>query len=84
MILPVYLPVELKNLILEFIGYHKLRNGKYMKQIAEPQLFNMAIKIQMMPKIIHGYVKIKLPTTTTTTIILFYNSPNNYKKSNRL
>jgi hypothetical protein len=82
MILPSDLPFELTNLILEYGGYHKLRNGKYMKQLAEPQLFNMAIKIQMMPKIIHGYVKIKLPTTTT--LILFYNSPSNHNKSTRL
>lgn len=27
------LPKEVQNLILEFQGYHKCRNGKYMKQI---------------------------------------------------
>lgn len=79
------LPDELTNLILEFSGYHKLRNGKYIKQIAEPQLFDMDIKIQRMPKITHGYVKIKMPTTTTsnkieTTMILF-NSTSNYKST---
>lgn len=26
-------PTEVNNLILEFQGYHKCRNGKYMKQI---------------------------------------------------
>ncbi len=83
------LPIELTNLILEFSGYHKLRNGIYMKQIAESQLFDMAIKIQRMPKIKHGYVKIKVaPTTTTsinkieTTMILFYS--NSDYKSTRL
>ena len=87
----VPLPIELTNLILEFSGYHKLRNGRYMRQLAEPELFDIAIKIQRMPKIIHGYVKIKMPTTITTTtnklettIILFYNSPSIYKKSTRL
>lgn len=76
------LPIELTNLILEFSGYHKLRNGRYMKQIAEPQLFNMAIKIQMMPKIVHGHIKISMPTTNKieTTIILF-NSHSSYKST---
>jgi hypothetical protein len=85
MILPIYLPIELTNLILEYSGYHKLRNGRYMKQIAEPQLFNMAIKIQMMPKIKHGYVKIRMPTTTTTnkieTTMILFNSNSNYKST---
>ena len=89
MIFTGILPIELTNLILEFSGYHKLRNGEYMKQITEVKLFNMDIKIQRMPKIIRGCVKIKMPTTTTTnkletTIILFYNSPSIYKNSSRL
>lgn len=88
--LPIYLPIELTNLILEFSGYHKLRNGKYIKQIAEDQLFDMDIKIQRMPKITHGYVKIKVaPTTTTTTTIInkiettmiLFNSTSNYKST---
>jgi hypothetical protein len=94
LILPIYLPIELTNLILEFSGYHKLRNGKYIKQIAEDQLFDMAIKIQRMPKITHGYVKIKVAptttiiTTTTTTIInkiettmILFDSTRNYKST---
>ena len=88
MILPIYLPIELTNLILEFSGYHKLRNGQYMKQIAEPQLFNMSIKIQRIPKITHGYVKIKVaPTTTTTkinkieTTMILFDSTRNYKST---
>jgi len=86
MILPIYLPIELTNLILEFSGFHKLRNGKYVKQISEDQLFDMDIKIQRMPKITHGYVKIKVAPTTTiinkieTTMILF-NSTSNYKST---
>jgi hypothetical protein len=86
MILSNYLPVELTNIILEFSGYHKLRNGKYIKQIAETQLFDMAIKIQRMPKIKHGYVKIKMPTTTTTknkieTTMILFNSTSDYKST---
>ena len=93
MIFTSILPIELTNLILEYSGYHKLRNGQYMNQIEEVMLFNMDIKIQRMPKIIRGSVKIKMPTTTTTTtttnklettIILFYNSPSIYKNSSRL
>ena len=32
-IISLLLPEELKNLILEFSGYHKFRNGKYLKQL---------------------------------------------------
>jgi hypothetical protein len=88
MILPIYLPIELTNLILEFSGYHRLRNGKYIKQIEEASLFDIAIKIQRMPKIIHGHVKIKVVPTTTTTIInkiettmILFNSTSNYKST---
>jgi hypothetical protein len=83
MILSSYLPIELTNLILEFSGYHKLRNGQYMKQISETQLFEMYIKIQRMPKIKYGRVQLKMPIDTTTTIILLGLSYN-YNKSNRL
>ncbi len=82
------LPNELTNLILEFSGYHKLRNGRYMKQITEAQLFDMSIKIQRMPKITHGYVKIKVVPTTNPTIInkiettmILFNSTSNYKST---
>jgi hypothetical protein len=79
------LPIELTNLILEFSGYHKLRNGQYMKQITETQLFKMYIKIQRMPKIKYGHVQLKMPTTTTTTTTIILLGLNyNYNKSNRL
>lgn len=29
------LPIELFNLILEYQGYHTLRNGKYIKKISD-------------------------------------------------
>ena len=80
--LPSYLPIELTNLILEFSGYHKLRNGQYMKQISETQLFEMYIKIQRMPKIKYGYVQLKVIPTKTTMILLGLSY--NYNKSNRL
>jgi hypothetical protein len=32
-LLSLHLPIELTNLILEFFGYHKFRNGQYLKQI---------------------------------------------------
>lgn len=76
------LPIELTNLILEFSGYHKLRNGRYMKQISETQLFEMYIKIKRMPKIKYGYVQLRVAPTTTTMIL--FNSSYNYQKSNRL
>ena len=84
----ILLPNELTNLILEFSGYHKLRNGKYMKQIAEAQLFEMYIKIQRMPKIKYGYVQLKIAptttTTTTTTTMILFSSNYNYNKLARL
>ena len=55
-----------------------------MKQLAEPQLFNMAIKIQMMPKITRGYVKIRVAPTTTNNIettLILYNSHSNYNST---
>jgi hypothetical protein len=83
------LPNELTNLILEFSGFHKLRNGRYMKQISEAQLFEMAIKIQRIPKIRNGHVKIFIPITTTTTrkertTLILFNSSYDYNKSSRL
>ena len=72
------LPIELTNIILEFTGYHKKRNGKYIKQITEANIKAIKDKMQIMPKITRGYVKLKLPssdkntkTNETTTIILF-------------
>ena len=51
MILPIYLfihlPIELTNLILEFSGYHKLRNGRYMNQIAEAQRLAKAFMMKL-------------------------------------
>jgi hypothetical protein len=80
-----YLPIELTNLILEFSGFHKLRNGQYMKQISETLLFEMYIKIQRMPKIKYGYVLLKaIPTKTTKTTMILFNSSYDYSKSNRL
>lgn len=76
------LPNELTNLILEFSGYHKLRNGRYMKQIAETLLFEMYIKIKRMPKIKYGYVQLKVVPTTTTMIL--FSSCYDYNKTNRL
>ena len=83
MIFTGILPIELTNLILEYSGYHRLRNGRYMKQIEEASLFDMAIKIQRMPKITRGYVKIKVTTTTNNieTTLILYNSHSNYNST---
>lgn len=93
MILPIYLPIELTNLILEFSGYHKLRNGQYMTQLSKTRLIKINIKIQSMPKLTNGYVKITVTTAATntntntnkieTTMILF-NSTSSYNKLARL
>lgn len=83
------LPMELTNLILEYSGYHRKRNGKYMKQITESNIKAIEEKIQMMPKITRGYVKLDLPlrntrTTEKTTIILIGPSCDYRKVCGRL
>jgi len=78
------LPMELTNLILEYSGYHKKRNGRYMKQITESNIKAIKDKIQMMPKIRRGYVKLDLPSrntkTTEKTAIILIGPSFDYRK----
>lgn len=68
-IFPQSLPTDLTNLILEYSGYHLLRNGKYMKQLTKRRLRKMNTKISRMPLKNNGYVTIKLSKTITEIII---------------
>jgi len=63
------LPMDLTNLILEYTGFHKLRNGKYMKQLTKRCIRKMNTKIRRMPKKTNGYVALKLSKTLTEIII---------------
>jgi len=63
------LPTDITNLILEFAGYHRLRNGKYMKQLTTRRLRKMNTKIARMPKNTNGHVALKLSKTLTEIII---------------
>ena len=58
------LPKEIINIILEYIGYHKYRNGKYIKQLNKnspiyKSLFNMELIKDGMVELFVKYVKRK-------------------------
>jgi hypothetical protein len=52
------LPLDLINLILEFSGYHRLRNGKYMVRLnLNSRLINQLYQeLLTRPKMTNGYV----------------------------
>ena len=68
-IFPSFVPMELTNLILEYSGYHRLRNGKYMKQLSRRRLRKINTKIKQIPRKTNGYVGLKLSKTITEFII---------------
>ena len=68
-IFPSFVPVDLTNLILEYSGYHRLRNGKYMKQLSKRRLRKMNTKIRQMPRKTNGYVALQMSKTITEIII---------------
>lgn len=68
-IFPSFVPKDLTNLILEYTGFHKLRNGKYMRQLTKRRLRKLNTKIRRMPQKTNGYVALKLSKTLTEIII---------------
>lgn len=68
-VFPEFIPTELTNLILEFTGYQRLRNGKYMTQLTPKRLRKMNRKISKIPQKTNGYVALKMSKTITEIII---------------
>jgi hypothetical protein len=66
---PQLMPLDIQNIILEYTGFHKLRNGQYMKQLAPNRLKKMNRKIRKMPQKTNGYVSLKMSKTITEIII---------------
>jgi len=73
-IMSVILPEDLINLILEFTGYHKFRNGKYLKQLnMKSQLVNRLYReLLLRPQMKEGFVILRF--TDDNCIALFQTS----------
>ena len=65
------IPLEIKNNILEFTGYHRLRNGKYMKQIPRDGKLYKKInrRINRISEKTNGYVVLKVSETVSEIIM---------------
>jgi hypothetical protein len=65
------IPLEIRNTILEFTGYHRLRNGKYMKQIPRDSKSYKKINrlINRIPGKTNGYVVLKVSETVSEIIM---------------
>ena len=52
------LPLDITNLILEFSGYHKFRNGKYLKQLDVncSRIVELHEQLLARPQMKNGYV----------------------------
>jgi len=66
-LLPQLLPFEIKNTILEYSDYHRLRNGIYMKQIPKEGKFYRKIsrRINRIPQKTNGTVIIRMSDKIT-------------------
>jgi hypothetical protein len=69
LLFPQLMPLDIQNIILEYTGFHKLRNGKYMTQLTPKRLKEMNRKIRRMPQKTNGYVCLKMSKTITEIII---------------
>jgi len=65
------LPIDLQNIILEYTGFHKLRNGKYIKQLSSRRLRKINTKIKKMPQKTNGYVSLKMSAGTDAEFTMY-------------
>jgi hypothetical protein len=79
----ISLPIEINNLILEFTGYHKFRNGKYLKQldINCRQITDLHERLLVRPPIRYGFVFLRFSDTSE---IALFNHTYDYLSSGRL
>ena len=77
------LPLDITNLILEFSGHHKFRNGKYLKQLDVncSRIVELQERLLTRPQIRYGYVILRF--TDATKMVLFDHTYN-YLNSSRL
>ena len=79
------LPIDKTNLILEFTGYHRLRNKKYMVQLnLNSRLINQLYQdLLTRPQMKNGYVILRFSKETSIALFLqTYNICSGY--NNRL
>ena len=79
------LPIDIANLILEFSGYHKFRNGIYIKQLDVNcrQIVELHTRFLARPQMKNGYVILHFSDETTIALFLqTYNICSGY--NNRL
>jgi hypothetical protein len=82
----ISIPIDIQNIILEFTGYHKKRNGIFMRQIPEAQLKMLEKKMKKIPKIKNGYVELTMSKSKIKRETLILIGPSFYYdiKSTRL
>ena len=70
------LPIEINNLILEFTGYHKIRNGKYLKQLDVncAQIMKLQERLLVRPSMEKGFVILRF--NDDSKLVLFYHTYN--------
>jgi len=68
------LPIEINNLILEFTGYHKFRNGKYLKQLDVncAQIMKLQERLLVRPLMENGFVILRF--NDDSKLVLFYHT----------
>lgn len=74
------LPADLINLILEFTGYHKLRNGKYLKQLDmnSRRINRLYRRLLLRPQTANGFVILRF--TDDNCIALFQTTYSIYSE----
>jgi hypothetical protein len=77
------LPIEINNLILEFTGYHKIRNGKYLKQLDHScrQIVDLQERLLVRPQMKNGFVVLRFNDDSKTAL---FNHTYDYLSSGRL